>query len=202
MFKFSPKGTLAGGIVAILWCLFSWIILPWHHFTEVKNELELTGVISSSLPEKGVYILPNIPDSLDDESLKNYQERKLKGPSGIFFVSPVGVRSFGFSMVLFLFGVFFVSFLFSILLNMVLLQSILQKAILVSLAAMAGGVACIFPYFVWWHFPFSYIMVHVLDIGFGWFLGGMALAKYSETNIDINFRLFPINFLKRQKIRG
>jgi hypothetical protein len=45
-------------------------------------------------------------------------------------------------------------------------------------------------------------LVHVLDLGFGWFLGGIALAKYSEVNIDINFRLFPISFLKRQKIQG
>ncbi len=202
MFKFSLKGTFAGGVVAILWCLFSWIILPWHHFSGVKNELELTGVISTSMEEKGVYVLPNLPDSFDDESLKNYQERKFKGPSGIFFVSPNGVRSFGFSMVLFLFGCFFVSFLFSILLNLVLLQSILQKAVLVSFAAMAGGVACTFPYFVWWHFPFSWMVVHLLDIGIGWFLGGLALAKFSKVNMDINFRLFPISFLKKQKFQG
>jgi hypothetical protein len=202
MFKFSPKGTLAGSLVFLAWSLFSWMVLPWHQFSDVKNELELSSVISTSIPENGVYVLPNMPQDDNYESLNRYAERKLKGPSGIFLVSASGTRSFNLTMVFFLFGILFISFLFSIFLNLVLNLDKLQRAILISLVSMTGGLACLWPYFVWWHFPFSWVLVQVLDLGIGWFLAGFFLAKFSKTNIDINFRLSPLKLLRKLKIQG
>ncbi len=202
MFKFSPKGTLAGGTAVILWCFISWMVLPWHQFLEIKNPLELTGVISTSTPKNGVYIFPNIPDNMDSDSLKSYSEMKTKGPSGILFVSSQGTGGFGFSMVLIFIGHYFAAMLFSILINLSNGLDILQKGILVSLAAMSGGFICLLPYFVWWHFPFTWTLINVLDLGLGWFLGGLILAKYSSSYIDINFHLFPLGFLKKKWLQG
>jgi hypothetical protein len=202
MFRFSPKGALAGGITVLLWCLVSWMILPWHQFSDLKNELEFSGAVTSSVIGRGVYILPNMPSIMDKDSLNNYQEKKLRGPTGILFVSPHGATNFSLSMFLFLGGTFFVAVLFSCLINLTSGLSVYQKAIFASLAAMTGGSVTLFPFWVWWQFPTVWTLVQIVDLGVGWFLGGLAIAKFSGSSIGIGFRLSPLNFRKKQKIPG
>lgn len=182
MFKFSPKGALVGCGAAILWCWISWMILPWHSFSELKNELQLSEVVATSVIEKGVYIMPNMPGIMDRDSLAIYQEKKFKGPTGIMFISPNGAMNFSFSMFLFLGGNFLAAVLFSFLLTMTHNLSILQKAIFVSMAAMTGGVVSFFPFWAWWQLPGFWVFIQILDLGIGWFFGGLAIAKFGEIN--------------------
>ncbi len=202
MFRFSPKGALAGGITVFLWGLFSWLVLPWHQFSDLKNELELSGAVNSSVVERGVYILPNMPSIMDKDSLNNYQERKFKGPTGILFISPHGATNFTLSMFLFLGGIFFFAVLFSCLINLTSDLSVLQKASFASFVAMTGGAVAFVPFWIWWQFPTLWTLIQIVDLGIGWFLGGLAIAKFSGVNMDISFRLFPLNFQKKQKIPG
>lgn len=202
MFKFSPKGALVGGTVVFLWCLFSWMVLPWHNFSELKNELQLSGVVTTSVTEKGVYILPNMPTQTDSDSLKNYHEKKLKGPTGILFISPNGAMDFSLTMFLFLGGNYLAAILFSYLLNMTSGLKDFQKATFTSVAAMTGGLISLYPFWVWWQFPTLWTLVQIIDLGIGWFIGGLAIAKFSEVNMDISFRPFQLNFRKKQRLPG
>jgi len=202
MFRFSPKGALAGGVAVLFWCLISWMVLPWHQFSDLKNELEFSGAVTSSVIERGVYIVPNMPSVMDKDSLNNYQERKLRGPAGILFASPHGATNFSLSMFLFLGGTFFIAVLFSCLLNLTSGLNVYQKATFISFAAMTGGFVALFPFWVWWQFPTGWTLVQIIDLGAGWFLGGLAIAKFSGSSMGIGFRLFPLNFRKKQKIPG
>ena len=84
-------GTLAGGLVAYAWAMFAWAVLPFNmsHFSNIKDEEKVSAMISRSMPERGIYLLPGMPDTrdLDDKAAEKANlatmERRLQGDPGV-----------------------------------------------------------------------------------------------------------------------
>ena len=76
-------GTLAGGLVAYAWAMFAWAVLPFNmsHFSNVKDEKQINAVITRSMPERGIYLLPGMPDTSGLDNLHN---------NGVQFLQNVG----------------------------------------------------------------------------------------------------------------
>ena len=54
------KAALLGGVLAFVWSVCSWMVLPWHHrcFMEFSGEREVALVLQSNAPKKGIYLIP------------------------------------------------------------------------------------------------------------------------------------------------
>src|SRR5580692_11805421 len=61
MRKKAIRGAIIGGIIVFLWCLISWMVLPWHVMVLKKfnDEGSVAHIIKNNAPESGVYVLPN-----------------------------------------------------------------------------------------------------------------------------------------------
>lgn len=55
------KAALLGGVLAFIWSICSWMILPWHHrcFMEFSSEKEVALVLQANSPKKGIYLIPH-----------------------------------------------------------------------------------------------------------------------------------------------
>jgi len=175
------KGTVAGAVIVFMWGFFSWMVLPWHQFSEVLNEAEVIETVKIAMPEKGVYLIPNMPKTKDDASMKAYLKNKSEGPTGILFINPKGLRPF---LPAFL-GSFGIELLAAFIFMYLLLQtkglSSWKKANFVALAALGGAVICHLPNLNWWSYPIPWTLAHMADVGIGWYFAGIAMGKISES---------------------
>ena len=180
-------GTLAGGLVAYAWAMFAWAVLPFNmsHFSNIKDEEKVSAMISRSMPERGIYLLPGMPDTrdLDDKAAEKANlatmERRLQGPVGFFVVAPRGAKGFTTvlttGLLIHLLGAFCMVYIVrrSTRLNAV------QTGLYTAVIALTGGVLCQFPLWNWWEFPTGYIIGQMADLGIGWFLAGLAIARFT-----------------------
>ncbi|TDJ07556.1 MAG: hypothetical protein E2O68_03370 [Deltaproteobacteria bacterium] len=174
------KGTVAGAVIVFIWGFFSWMVLPWHQFKDVKNELEVIETIKVAMPERGVYLIPNMPMTGNDADMNSYMKRKAEGPTGILFINPGGMRPF-LSAFLGSLGIQLLgAFIFMYLLMKTSGLNLWKKANFVALAAIGGGVISHFPNWNWWAYPASWSLVQIADLGIGWYFAGLAMGKISE----------------------
>ena len=175
------KGTIVGAVIVFMWGFFSWMVLPWHQFKDVKNETEVIETVKVAMPEKGVYLIPNMPKGKNDADMKAYLDKKSEGPTGILFINPTGMRpmlqAFIGSFVIQLLG----AFIFMYLLMKTSGLSHWKKANFVALAAIGGAVICHLPNWNWWNFPLTWTLAHMADVGIGWYFAGLAMGRISES---------------------
>lgn len=54
------KASMIGGLIAFIWSLASWTLLPWHTdaFETFKDEKAVAAVLEQNAPRRGIYIIP------------------------------------------------------------------------------------------------------------------------------------------------
>jgi|ERR1700722_16892441 len=177
------RGAIIGGVIVFLWCLISWMALPWHSmvFKKFDDESSVAHAIRNNAQESGVYILPNTfkyNPSTSNEEMEQGMMMMQRGPTMFASVQVNGmghksVRPFVISLILEIIGAGIVTWM--------LLQTkglkYKHRVGFVTLYGLAIGVLGILPAWNWWCFSLSYTMVIFLDLIIGWFLAGLAIAK-------------------------
>src|SRR5690348_16764595 len=177
------RGAVIGGAIVFLWCLVSWMVLPWHSavFKTFIDEQSVADVISSNAPVSGVYILPNTfkyDDSTSASEMEKGMHYMKNGPTLSASVQIHGmgqktVRPFIVSLIIQILGAGIVTW-------MVLQTKGLQynkRVLFVTLYGIAIGLLGIFPAWNWWGMSFAYIFSIFFDLVISWFLAGLAIAK-------------------------
>ena len=167
-------GAVIGGVVAFVWSSISWMAIPWHEATlkEFQDKDAVTQAVLSNAPENGMYVLHDEPGA---EATTNGG-----GPMVFASVQRQGMTSMTGPLITGL----VINIIGALLLTWLLLQttglSILRSALFVAVAAVAAGVLVSLPEWNWWGFTTGYTIVALADLGIGWFLAGLAIAKFAK----------------------
>jgi hypothetical protein len=177
------RGAVIGGVIVFLWCLVSWMVLPWHSavFNSFTDEQSVANAISSNAPVSGVYILPNTfqyNDSTPAAEMQKGMQLMKNGPTMFASVQIQGmgqktVRPFIVSLIIQIIGAGIVTWM--VLQTRAL--SYKNRVWLVTLYGIAIGLLGIFPAWNWWGLSFAYIFSIFFDLVVSWFLAGLAIAK-------------------------
>lgn len=180
------KCGVVGGVIVFIWCLISWMILPWHELSlkQFKDEKRVYEAIRDNAPVSGVYILPNMYVYRDGMSksdmnkmVANQQEMMAKGPVMFACISRDGVkgsiRPFVISLIIQIIG--------GLIITWMLLQTkfnaFKKQVTFVTVAGVLVGILGVLPAWNWWAMSMSYTLSIILDLVIGWFLAGIAISK-------------------------
>ncbi len=177
------RGAVIGGVIVFLWCLVSWMVLPWHSmvFNKFTDEGSVANTIRNHAPVSGVYILPNTYTynaSTSASEMEKGISMMQHGPTMFASIQVNGMgektaRPFIVSLIIQIIGAGIVTWM--------LLQTkglnYRQRVWFVTLYGIAIGVLGILPAWNWWALSPSYVASIFFDLIVGWFLAGLALAK-------------------------
>lgn len=177
------KGAVIGGVIVFLWCLVSWMILPWHAmvFNSFTDENSVANAIRDNAPVSGVYILPNTYSYNASTSTSTMEQGLIMMQTGPTMFASIQVNGMGSRTV----KPFIVSLIIQIIgagiVTWMLLQTkglnYRQKVWFVTLFGIAIGVLGVLPGWNWWSLSAGYAITLFADLLVGWLLAGFALAK-------------------------
>lgn len=187
MNKLLVKGALIGGIVVFLWGMFSWAVLPFHkmfvnHFINPRG---VSQVIQENAPKTGVYVIPGMGmntrrDQMQSRDGRDMQRGMYQAPfvtayvtrEGMDFRSPAPYIG---SLVTQIIAAFFATLLLTHAKGLNFKKSVIFFTVL---GLFAGLVGCL-PKWTWMGEPFMNVFLCLLDLVIGWFLAGLAVAKWA-----------------------
>lgn len=173
---------VAGAIVAQIWSMLSWMVLPWHNIDikAFKSDVAVAEVLKSQAVGTGIYTIPNMdPANYESEgAMAEWDRRAKEGPFAFISLRPDGIKpgmgfQIGFSIVL--------NILAGLLVLWILGKTDITcpkgRAVMTSVIVTMGAFLAHSANWAWWHFPFMYSLVYVLDMIIMWLLAGFVMAK-------------------------
>lgn len=196
MWKPLLKSAIFGGIVVFVWCMISWMILPWHDMTtnSFTNQNELAKAILQNAPVNGVYVMPSMKPPLEnpvkssDQSQDNTagQSDGSTGWNGPFVFANVVREGMAPNkmlrpMILALVTQFIGAFIIAWLLLQAKAMRYWHRVRFVTLTGFLVGFLSFMPLWTWWGFTGGYVIVGILDMIIAWFLAGLVIARVSKS---------------------
>ena len=157
------------GFVLFLWGFISWALLPWHDAVANKftDETAVAQVLKANAPLAGVYYLPF--------AAEDHQAGEV---AAFINVLPAGFdMNMGKLMVRALLGQMLAAFLVLLLLKQTSGLVYRERVGFVALTGLAIGFISHFPYWNWFGFSSSYVLVIIIDSVIAWTLAGLVMAK-------------------------
>ena len=178
-------GGLLGGAVLFVWGAVSWMVLSWHKPTVHQFKYEVAveqALVANTNPHgKAVYLLPASHHSGAKGEKALAQDKTQKKPFAFVVFNPSGYRRMKLNLIL----AFLVQTIGAMFVTWLLLQvgkaNYLQKVSFIVAFAIAAGIVCYIPNWVWWGFPRDFTLVSVADLVIGWFLAGLVIARITKT---------------------
>lgn len=180
----SLKAISLSVIIAFIWSTISWMVLPWHSW-DIKsfgqNGQLVTEAIRQESIEAGLYIVPNM--DMKNHGSAEAQAQWMNGAkSGPFAYMNIRPQGLSFSMGTDMLVQFLTQLIVSLIAYFLLVQTgprgFLTSGLYVSLMVTSGAIMAHVPYWNWWGFPMLTTFVNIIDTAIGWFLCGMAMAKF------------------------
>jgi hypothetical protein len=185
--KLIPAAIL-GGIIVFVWGLFSWMVLPFHMQTMHKfsDEQSVADTIQkNSNSGSGVYVLPNMSvfssDMSDDDIQEQMQEERDMLNNGPFMYAVVSKNGMMMGMP----GAFVLGCIIQIIAAGLITffvwdlktRNFMGKVGYITLIGLIAGIIAILPNWLWAGFPISVVLLDMIDLVIGWFLGGLAIVR-------------------------
>lgn len=165
-------GAFAGAIVAFLYLMASWTLLPWHMqaLHGFKNEVAVGKAIQSGAPQSGVYILPLVTSP--------GQKPAIAKPFAFVSVFADGPGDLGKTMKAQLGREFVLCLLIAGLLTCLLKKQgagcpVASSMKIGLIVALAHNV----PNIIWWHFPLDFSLISAADDFLAVTLAGVVISK-------------------------
>ncbi|MBI4369011.1 MAG: hypothetical protein HY547_02140 [Elusimicrobia bacterium] len=174
MTKKLALGTLAGGAILFIWGAVCWMALPFHNwgFREFVDPEAVALAFRASSPESGVYLMPY------SEKHGEMTEDQKRLPFVLATFKSDGIGPMGAKML----GGFAIQCLGAFLVTWLLFQtkglSYWKKVSFVATIGATVWVLGHLPYWNWWGFTCAYTAAYLVDLVGGWFLAGLAIAKF------------------------
>lgn len=173
------KGCLFGGIVAFLWMLISWTVIPWHCAVlhGFEGEDIVANIITQTTGHDGIFTIPNSCGQNDTETAQTAAREQ----NTLIFTS---ISRSGFtltgSIILSLITQWIGAFIITFLLLMNKNTSYFGRVVFVTLIGFLVGFLGHMPYWTWWRFSSGYIGLEILDLVIAWFLAGLVIAAVAK----------------------
>jgi len=184
---------IAGGIIMFFWG-FAWHDLLGFGLigiSDIPNEQTVVGTLKSSVPERGMYLIPgmNIPANATSEQKRAAQEAAMKkaaaGPSGMLIYLPAG-NAMTPRMLITECGT---NILQALLVAFLLAQARLQRfSSRLGFAFVIGLVAAIttnISYWNWFGFPANYTIAAMAFVVTAYFLVGLVAAAVVKSSAEV-----------------
>lgn len=165
---------IVSAMILVAWGAVSWMVLPWHQMVanEFINESEVAETIEANAPNPGIYYLPF-----------SHKDHKAGETAAFVNALPGATPPAMTSQLL----TQFVGDLVSVLIVIYLLSQTAGlgywgRVGFVALLGAAIGFISHFPYWNWFGFPTSYVVVILIDSLVAWFLAGLMIARLVARN--------------------
>ncbi|MEL6556596.1 MAG: hypothetical protein AAFQ94_00335 [Bacteroidota bacterium] len=171
-------GTLTGTVVMFLWGATEWFNpFMQQPYKKVTNPTALHESLQQEIPENGVYIWPNGPDSKTSDG----QARDL-----VYFMVKQDASFYnpGKFMLIELLTQLLTWFLITYLLLSTGLQNHSKRIRLVCLFAVLVGLGYFLPMWNWWGFSTEYVLTRWLNLLIGWVLAGTSISYFLRKHIQ------------------
>jgi hypothetical protein len=169
------KAAIAGGIVAFLWGVVSYMVLPWHMMTmhPFKDEEAVSKVIAEHVEGSGVYILPfhGCKEREDKPGPFVFATVDLKGMCGSSMAVPLAR-----SLIIQIVAAFFITWMLTKTKGL----KHMEKAGFAAMAGLFAGFVGLLPGWNWVAFPLGYTLIGMLDLVIAWFLAGLTISKIAK----------------------
>ena len=177
------KGTLAGGVIAFIWCIISWMVIPWHAiaYNSFKSESSVQTVLQRNVDEPGIYLMPSIEEmDKKSEEPSDARHRGNGASKQIFIFAAIDPHmTQGFSPVTFIISLaslFVIAFFVTALTKATRIVHYFSRLIFIGGIAFTGGLMIYLPLWNWMHFSPMYVALHLIDHVITWLLAGIAIA--------------------------
>jgi hypothetical protein len=169
-------GGILAGIVVYLWTSVSWMALPFHEKSLLKftDEAAVTTAIAANIDGPGIYHLPKGHGEAE-------MKQREKGPAAFVVVRTVGNSSMLSNLAIEFAGTVLASLLIAWLLSRTVGLRYMGKVMLVVTIGLVAGILVLIPEWNWFGFSNAYVGAQFIDLIVGWFLGGLVLAKFSQS---------------------
>jgi hypothetical protein len=171
-------GSFVGALLVFGWQFLSWNILGIHNGGEKYTSAQdsIINVLSSTLKEDGVYMVPTVPPGTNmKDANKMMEERNGKPYAGIMYVT-----SFSSDMTKPIIRGFLIDFLLVVLLISILVRGGLPSYTGIFTGCIAVGLFTFLwqPYMQlnWFQIPWAAIKGHLIDALVAWGLCGLWLG--------------------------
>jgi hypothetical protein len=178
MVKSLFKGSILGGIVVYLWFAISWMLIPWHCGTlqEFSNERQVAQILQQNAQKDGIYVIPNLRCGSDTLTA----EKKEIVESGPFVFVSLTKKARAFDSYTMYIKAFVIYAVGALLITFMALQthklSYWQKVGFITLVGFTVGFLGKLPFWNWWGFSFSFVLIEILDHVIAWLLAGLVIA--------------------------
>ncbi len=171
--------TILGGVAVYVWCMASWMLLPWHKtsFSVFTNETTVAHTLSENAPHSGIYLIPYISDFSGAQKAE-HEKKYTEGPLAFVAFSKEGgndpqmKKQMVVALLMDLIGAFLIASLLSAASGI----SYINRVLFVAGAGLAVGILGNVPNYNWWHFPLNYTAIAIADAFVGWFIAGILMA--------------------------
>lgn len=178
--------SVIGGLIVFIWGALSWMALPFHKdcFLRFENEYHVAEKIKENAPQDGMYILPNTMRADDNVRYKHITRAKRMLEDGPFMFASVRTNGLGKMSILPFIGSLLTQIAGAFFITWMMMQTKFhdfgRKVGFITLFGLAVGILSQIPDSNWWGFAWKYTIVNIFDFVIGWFLAGLAIAKFSK----------------------
>lgn len=171
MWKPLIRCSVVGGVVVFLWMMVSWTVLPLHKAAMHKfvDQQEVAQTVMRYAPKDGIYVIPS------------WEEDKppVQGVPFIFVNIQRGVDFTNMSknIVVGIITQIIGAALITYLLLRAKAMKYWRRVWFVTIAGITVAILGTLPAWNWWHFPGCWVLLDMIDVVLGWFLGGLVIAK-------------------------
>ncbi|MGH7491240.1 MAG: hypothetical protein ACREOO_02470 [bacterium] len=175
-------GAVLAGVVVFVWGAVSHMLLGLSeaNMKAFNDEPAAEQALLGNISDSGIYTIPGTRPGADAATKTAAMEKMKNGPFVFVSVKRKGMPSMVRPMIKQLLIEIVAGLLFTWVLTHTTGLSYLMSAALVAIAALAGTITTILPFWNWYGFPPGFVLSDVLDAGIGWFLGGLVIAKFAR----------------------
>ena len=179
-------GAIIGGIIASVWGVFSWFVLPWNDVAvnKFRNQEFVAWVIKENVTTDGVYIAPYHEKSdVTSSGVKQEKEqREAVTKTGPFVFAQVKVGGVNMNSPLLHIYSFLTQFTGAFLIGMLLMSVVdtnyVGRLFFVTMIGLIIGVIGLIPNWIWYGAGYRFTLIMMAYHLIQWFLVGVFMAGF------------------------
>jgi len=165
--------SLLAGVVMFVWGFISWAVLPWHMSVANKftDEAAISIALKANAPTAGIYFLPFAEEDHGPNQVGAFASVLPHGTDmniGKLMLTGVLIQILS-------------AFIGIAIVNQTNKTDIVSIVSVFALIGLAVGFVSHAPYWNWFGFSTSYVLVVIADTLITWILAGLAVSKFLKT---------------------